>query len=96
MIGLSVVNRLSNSRSSIRAGARTRLQREQIDDVDEAQLQVRQPLAQDARRRPAPPWSPRRRSEASTTSGVLARVRARSRPDADALGAVHGRLVRWS
>ena len=93
MIGLSVVNRLSNSAvgRSVRM-LRDRLQPEQIHDVDEPQLQVGLPLAQD---RGGGQRLHRRDVAAAGQHHVRlgAGVGAGPRPDAHPLGAVHDRFV---
>ena len=93
MTGLSVVNRLSNSRSVDPCGCSDgRLELEQIHHVDETQLETRRLLAQDGRRGQR---LHRRHVAAGRQHDVrlLALVRARALPDADALRAVDDRLV---
>ena len=71
---------------------RDRMQLEQVDDVDEAQLEIGEPLAQDRRRRER---LQRHHIAAARQHdvGLVAVVRARPLPDAHALGDVDDSLV---
>ena len=93
MIGLSMREQAVElaRRRAVRVLAR-RLHLEEIDDVDEPHLEIRQVLAQDRRRRQR---FLRRYVAARGHHDVrlLALVVARAIPDADALRAVHDGLV---
>ena len=93
MIGLSV--REQAVELAVRRTVRMlggRLQLEQIDDIDEAQLEIRRALAQDRCRG----QRLHRRDIAAAGQDhvrLLAGIRARPRPDAESLGAMHDRFV---